>query len=127
MKRKISIIILLSSLALFTACSAASTRVDTLANMSDDGFQDITLTYGKSGYSFNYVLTPNTVKAGIPVRITGDASKLNGCFRAVTIPEYHIGKVLSSQDNILEFTPTETGDLVITCSMGMGTTILKII
>lgn len=99
MKRKISIIILLSSLALFTACSAASTRVDTLANMSDDGFQDITLTYGKSGYSFNYVLTPNTVKAGIPVRITGDASKLNGCFRAVTIPEYHIGKVLSSQEN----------------------------
>ncbi|MBI5797444.1 hypothetical protein HZA98_00890 [Candidatus Woesearchaeota archaeon] len=126
--KRLLVIISILSLALVTACTTeASTRVDTLANVSEDGFQDISLTYGKFGYSFNYVLSPNTVKVGIPVRITGDASKLNGCFRAVTVPQYHVGKIMSSQDSTLEFTPTETGDVVISCTMGMATTTLKVI
>ncbi len=64
---------------------------------------------------------PITVKAGIPVKwtITADDDSLNGCNNPVTIPKYGIQKKLSPGDNIIEFTPTQEGDIVYTCWMGM--------
>ena len=111
------------------AQTTENTTGDTVATVSADGYQDVALTYGKSGhrYSYNYILTPSEVKVGIPVRITGDVSRLNGCYRTVTISQYNVRKTLSSSDNTVEFTPTETGDITISCSMGMATTKLTVI
>ncbi len=100
---------------------------DTVATVSEDGYQDITLSYGKSGRFYNYILTPSTVQTGIPVRVTGDISTLNGCYRTVVIQEYDIREYLSDFDNTFEFTPQETGDFVVSCSMGMATTTLHVI
>ena len=67
------------------------------------------------------VYDPITVKAGIPVKwtITADADALNGCNNPVTIPKYGIQKKLVPGDNVIEFTPSQEGDIVYTCWMGM--------
>ncbi|MDP3728923.1 MAG: hypothetical protein Q8R18_05750 [bacterium] len=100
--------------------------VSAYATISEDGYQNLQLSYGKIGYSFNYILTPNTVKVNQPVRIIADASSLRGCYRYIQIPSYGISKFITSSDNIIEFTPTETGSITITCSMGMGVTKLTV-
>ncbi|MCD8023132.1 MAG: sulfite exporter TauE/SafE family protein [Lachnospiraceae bacterium] len=61
------------------------------------------------------------VEAGIPVvwTITADASSLNGCNNAIVIPEYNQQITLQEGENVIEFTPTETGTFTYTCWMGM--------
>lgn len=64
---------------------------------------------------------PIMVEAGVPVRwtINAEEKELNGCNNPVTIPKYGIEKRLVSGENIIEFTPTEEGNIVYTCWMGM--------
>ena len=80
-----------------------------------DGVQLVHTTLDYRSYA------PITVKAGIPVRwtITADSSVLNGCNEALVIPEYGIQKGLMPGDNVIEFTPTETGTFPYSCWMGM--------
>lgn len=61
------------------------------------------------------------VQKGIPVKwiIKADASQLNGCNNALTIPKYQINKSLTVGANEIQFTPRETGEIVYTCWMGM--------
>ena len=70
-----------------------------------------------------------TVKAGVPVRwhLEVPAGKLNGCNNAITIPQYGIEKELQEGDNIIEFTPTETGTVPFSCWMGMIRSEIKVI
>ena len=103
-----------------------SASASAFATISEDGYQELSLTYGKIGSSSNYIITPNIVKVNQPVRITADASSLRGCYRYVQIPSYGVSKFIRSGDNIIEFTPTETGSITITCSMGMGYTKLTV-
>ncbi len=98
-----------------------------VATVSEDGYQDITLSYGKSGYSFNYILTPNTVQAGIPVRVTADVNSLKGCYRYVQVPEYDISQYISNFGSTFEFTPEQAEEVLFTCSMGMGRATLTVI
>jgi plastocyanin domain-containing protein len=125
--KRIFLLLLFISLSACTTQTENTVTTNAVATISEDGYQDISLSYGKVGYSFNYILTPDTVQAGIPVRVTADVDRLKGCYRTVTIPEYDIKKYLSNFDNTFEFTPEQTGDIVVTCSMGMATTTLKVI
>lgn len=61
------------------------------------------------------------VEAGIPFvwTITADASSLNGCNNALVIPEYNLQVTLQEGENVIEFTPAETGTYTYTCWMGM--------
>ncbi len=65
--------------------------------------------------------TPITVQKGVPVKwtIQVDSDDLNGCNNPVTIPKYNLEKELRPGDNIIEFTPDKTGNIVYTCWMGM--------
>ncbi len=65
--------------------------------------------------------TPIIVQKGIPVKfnIKVDKSSLSGCNSRIRIDEYEIAKKLEVGDNIVEFTPTETGTFEYTCWMGM--------
>ncbi len=64
---------------------------------------------------------PNTftVKKGIPIEMEIDTKvSLGGCMGTMVIPEYNIAHRLSLGKTTLKFTPTETGTIPFTCSMG---------
>ena len=61
------------------------------------------------------------VKKGIPVKwhIKVTEENLNDCNNEIIIPKYKVDKKLKVGDNIIEFTPIESGDIPYTCWMGM--------
>lgn len=61
------------------------------------------------------------VKAGIPVKwtLTAPRGRVNGCNDAIIIPEYDLTIPLYEGDNLIEFTPAESGQFVYSCWMGM--------
>ncbi len=64
---------------------------------------------------------PITVQKGIPVKWTIKAKKsdLNGCNNRIVVPKYGLEVALKEGDNIIEFTPTESGKVPFSCWMGM--------
>lgn len=62
-----------------------------------------------------------TVLADIPVKWIIDAPEgsVNGCNYKMLIPSYGIEHSFQEGENIIEFTPTKTGDISYTCWMGM--------
>jgi plastocyanin domain-containing protein len=64
---------------------------------------------------------PITVQKGIPVKwiIKAEEGSINGCNNSIVIPQYGMQKDLSIGDNIIEFTPTESGTVPFSCWMGM--------
>ena len=81
----------------------------------EDGVQVITTQITNGRYQ------PIVVEVGTPVRwnIEATASDINGCNNRMIIREYGIEKRLIEGDNIVEFTPTETGTFTYSCWMGM--------
>lgn len=61
------------------------------------------------------------VQAGIPVKWVIDAPEgsINGCNNRIFIPEYGIEHTFQPGENIIEFTPAETGTFPYSCWMGM--------
>lgn len=61
------------------------------------------------------------VTAGIPVvwTIVVEEENLNGCNNEIVLSEYSQQIKLHEGENIIEFTPTETGTFTYTCWMGM--------
>ena len=81
----------------------------------EDGKQSVTTEIDYGSYeSF-------TVKSGIPVvwTIHVPKGKLTGCNSEIRIPAYDVDVKLSEGDNIVEFTPKETGKISYSCWMGM--------
>jgi len=64
---------------------------------------------------------PIVVQKGVPVRFIIEAKEedINGCNNAIIIPKYGIEKRLKPGENIIEFLPTEEGNVVYSCWMGM--------
>ncbi|HHW47537.1 MAG TPA: heavy metal transporter [Clostridiaceae bacterium] len=64
---------------------------------------------------------PVTVQKGIPVRwiIKARKSDINGCNNEIIIPKFNKVKKLEPGDNIIEFTPEQTGIFAYSCWMGM--------
>ncbi|MDR1299799.1 MAG: sulfite exporter TauE/SafE family protein [Oscillospiraceae bacterium] len=62
-----------------------------------------------------------TVQAGIPVKwvINAPPGSINGCNNRFFIPEYGIEHQFKTGENIIEFTPAETGSFRYSCWMGM--------
>ncbi|MBP5266142.1 MAG: sulfite exporter TauE/SafE family protein [Lachnospiraceae bacterium] len=62
-----------------------------------------------------------TVQKGIPVRWTINAPEgsLSGCNYRMIIPEYNIQYEFGYGDNVIEFTPEESGVVPYSCWMGM--------
>jgi plastocyanin domain-containing protein len=60
-----------------------------------------------------------TVKKGVPVRwvIKGDA--VTGCTSKIIVPSLNISQNINQGDNVITFTPTQTGDIPFSCWMGM--------
>lgn len=65
---------------------------------------------------------PNiTVQAGVPVKWVIQASEdsINGCNYKMLIQDYGIEHTFQPGENVIEFTPTETGTVRYSCWMGM--------
>jgi len=80
-----------------------------------EGVQLVTTTLSSGGYE------PINVQAGIPVQwnIQATPETINGCNNRIIIPEYNIEKRLEPGDNMIEFTPKESGTVPFSCWMGM--------
>jgi sulfite exporter TauE/SafE/copper chaperone CopZ len=80
-----------------------------------DGVQEVTTEFRSGKYA------PITVQKGIPVRWTIRVSQndLNGCNNPVVISRFNLQKELAPGDNVIEFTPEETGTIPYSCWMGM--------
>lgn len=85
------------------------------ASVSDDGVQYITTQLTGGRY------TPITVQKGIPVKWTIQVQQvdLNGCNNPMTISKYGMEIKLQVGDNLVEFTPDESGTIPYSCWMGM--------
>ena len=64
---------------------------------------------------------PIKVKAGVPVlwTIRAEEGKVNGCNNEIIIPKYNLKVKLVEGDNLIEFTPSESGQFGYSCWMGM--------
>lgn len=97
---------------------------EALAAVGNEGKQEVTIQVGSSGYTSDV----NTLKAGVPVKLTLVTNNTQGCSRAFTIPSLRLSKVLpETGTETIEFTPTKTGNLTFTCSMGMYSGAFRVI
>ncbi|HML45531.1 MAG TPA: hypothetical protein PKE04_02125, partial [Clostridia bacterium] len=62
-----------------------------------------------------------TVEVGTPVqwRINAPQGSINGCNNRMIFPAYGIEYTFKTGDNLIEFTPTQTGTYRYSCWMGM--------
>ena len=81
----------------------------------DGDVQKIQATLNPSVYPFIIV------QKGIPVEltITADENSITGCNQTVVFPSFDVKKTLTAGDNVIKFTPTESGLIPYTCWMGM--------
>jgi len=80
-----------------------------------DGVQYVTSTMDARSYE------PIRVQQGVPVKWTLNVPEgaLNGCNDAIIIPSYGLQVSLQPGENLIEFTPDESGIFVFSCWMGM--------
>jgi sulfite exporter TauE/SafE/copper chaperone CopZ len=105
----------LSGFALPTFPALANTKQE--ANMAAVQGDVQVVTSGITSGSYE----PIIVQKGIPVKWTLQAEdgELNGCNNSIVVQKYNVQKKLQIGDNVIEFTPTETGTVTFSCWMGM--------
>lgn len=84
----------------------------------DDGiteYQTVKMDLTYRGYEPNVLY----VKKDVPVRWVINVKQMTGCTDEIIMPEYNIKKTLKQGENIIEFTPTKTGELKFSCWMKM--------
>lgn len=89
-----------------------------VAGVNAQGVQEATINV----YSQGYKGLQNTLKVGVPTKLTLISNDVTSCARSFIIPAYNISKVLPQNGTTeIEFTPTKTGTLAYSCGMGMYT------
>ncbi len=82
-----------------------------------DGIQIVKMIQSASGYEPNKF----TIQKGIPVMWIIDSQDSNNCASALVAPAIGLKKGLAQGENIITFTPKETGTIRFSCIMGMYT------
>ncbi len=80
-----------------------------------DGVQIASMNVDARGYSPNSF----TIKKDVPVRWIVNGKDVLGCQGSLQAPALGLRKTLATGENIIEFTPRETGLIAFSCSMGM--------
>lgn len=117
----IFLIVMVLLIATMSGCTEKSDNSEAANNTNTNvaaiqgDVQTVTSKLGSRSYP------PITVQKGIPVKwtIQADAGNITGCNNRIIIPRYNIEKKLVAGDNIIEFTPTESGTVPFSCWMGM--------
>jgi len=79
--------------------------------------QIIRMTQDGGGYTPNVL----TVKVGQPVKWIINSTNPFTCASSLMMRDYGINVGLKKGENIIEFTPTKTGEIKFSCTMGMYT------
>jgi sulfite exporter TauE/SafE/copper chaperone CopZ len=87
-----------------------------------DGKQVVLMTQELNGYRPRVL----TVKKGIPVVWKITSTSQFTCAAYINMPAYRISQPLKKGENSIEFTPTKTGKVPFTCSMGMYSGIFNV-
>ncbi len=107
----------LSGLAVPTIPAFAGQAETKEANVAkiENGVQVITTGLESGRYE------PIIVQKGIPVKwvIQAQEGDINGCNNSIIIPKFNLQKDLAVGDNVIEFTPEESGTIPYSCWMGM--------
>ncbi len=82
---------------------------------SQQGVQVVAMTQSANGFSPNRFV----VKKGIPVRWVITGTDPNSCSAGISMPAFSILRFLRQGQNVIEFTPMQTGEIRFTCPMGM--------
>lgn len=98
-----------------SAQSASNTVKDDPNVKLENGVQIVRMTQNGSGYKPNKF----TIKKGIPVKWIVNSTESGSCAASLYSQKLNIRKFLSAGENIIEFTPQETGQIAFSCSMGM--------
>lgn len=95
--------------------SAGGSAADSNAAVIQDGVQTVTTTLSSGSYE------PIILQKGLSVRwiIRAEKDNINGCNNEIVIAELNRQKKLEPGENIIEFTPDETGTFTYSCWMGM--------
>lgn len=110
--------------AAITSNSAKEINVGKVAGVNDEGVQEVTINVVTGGY----ISDVDSIKAGIPTKLKLVTNNTAGCSRAFVIPKLRYQVTLAATgEEIVEFTPTNTGVLSYNCSMGMYSGKLNII
>jgi len=78
--------------------------------------QAVKLTFDDKGY----VVTPDTVTKGVPVKMEVDLTTVKGCMRTVVISAFNVKQTVKEGATTIEFTPSKSGKIDIICGMNMG-------
>jgi sulfite exporter TauE/SafE/plastocyanin domain-containing protein/copper chaperone CopZ len=89
----------------------------------ENGVQIVRMKQLAGGYSPNKF----TIKKDVPVRWVITSEEPYSCASSLVIPKLGISKKLSAGENVIEFTPKETGALKFSCSMGMFTGVFNVV
>jgi len=100
--------------AFLNQSTVSSVQTDPNVTM-ENGVQVVRMTQTSSGYSPNSF----TIKKGIPVKWIVTSEDAFSCAASIVSPKLGIRTNLSAGENVIEFTPTEVGNVRFTCSMGM--------
>src|SRR3989344_834944 len=98
-------------------------KQEEVSGIFEDGKQVVKIAQYGNGYSPNKV----TVRKNIPVRLLVTGTNLYSCSASFVIPKYNIFTSLQEGINVIEFTPTSTGPVKFSCSMGMYTGVINVI
>jgi sulfite exporter TauE/SafE/copper chaperone CopZ len=88
-----------------------------------EGVQEVRMAQTASGYSPNTF----TIRQGIPVRWVIDSKTTSSCASSLISSKIGVRRNLRKGENIIEFTPQETGQIRFSCSMGMYTGAFNVI
>lgn len=80
-----------------------------------NGKQYLAMEQGAIGYNPNEF----TIKKGVPFVWQIDSTNAYTCASSLVVPSLGIRKNLVSGNNVITFTPTKTGRIAFSCSMGM--------
>ncbi len=88
---------------------------NTTANETTGEEQIVRMTQKANGYYPNNLV----VEKGKPVKWIVNSETNFSCAAYLVVPEYRISQSLKKGENIIRFTPTQTGTIPFSCSMGM--------
>ncbi len=82
-----------------------------------EGVQVVRMVEHASGYRPRQF----TIRRGVPVKWIIDAQAPSSCAASLISPKIGVRRLLKKGENIIEFTPSELGEIKFSCSMGMYT------
>lgn len=102
----------------------AAANLDAVPKATSEGTtQTVTTTLDGGQYS------PIVVQKGVPLKwtITAKNGDINSCNNQMVINDYNLNQKLNVGENVIEFTPTESGTFPYSCWMGMVTSTITVV